>query len=113
MIDWPNATWCSAPFPVTKILILYYSRHGAVAEMANLAAKGVESVDDLYKDVPESAFVDGVVDLPKHQGEMDVERDLKIYANQNHAAPDGPFFLGAALFFLLTKGLALASQRTL
>ena len=46
MIDCPNATWCSAPFPVTKILILYYSRHGAVAEMANLAAKGVESVDD-------------------------------------------------------------------
>ncbi len=30
---------------MTKILILYFSRHGSTAEMANLIARGVESVD--------------------------------------------------------------------
>lgn len=30
---------------MSKILILYYSRHGSTAEMANLIARGVESVE--------------------------------------------------------------------
>ncbi len=30
---------------MTKILILYFSRHGSTAEMANLIARGVESVE--------------------------------------------------------------------
>ncbi|MGR9073526.1 MAG: NAD(P)H:quinone oxidoreductase [Gammaproteobacteria bacterium] len=30
---------------MTNILVLYYSRHGSTAEMANLIARGVESVD--------------------------------------------------------------------
>lgn len=30
---------------MSNILILYYSRHGATAEMANLVARGVETVD--------------------------------------------------------------------
>ncbi|MDP3840825.1 MAG: NAD(P)H-quinone oxidoreductase, partial [Methylococcales bacterium] len=29
---------------MTKILILYFSRHGSTADMANLIARGVESV---------------------------------------------------------------------
>ena len=60
---------------------------------------GYKSVDDLFQDVPKAAFVDGKVDLPDHQGELEVERYMGAYANQNHAATDGPFFLGAGTYF--------------
>lgn len=66
---------------------------------AMLKAIGVDAVDDLYCDVPKSAFIDGLADIPLHQGEMEVERLLSGYANQNHAAPDGPFFLGAGCYY--------------
>lgn len=64
-----------------------------------LDAIGVKSVDDLYKDVPEKAFIKGLADLPNQMGELQVERKLSGYANQNHAAPDGPFFLGAGCYY--------------
>lgn len=67
------------------------------AEM--LEAVGVKSVDELYKDVPKSAFIEGLADLPLHMGEMQVERQISGYANQNHSAIDGPFFLGAGCYF--------------
>ncbi len=64
-----------------------------------LDAIGVSSVDGLYKDVPGAAFIDGLADLPLHAGELEVERTLSSYANENHAAPDGPFFLGAGAYY--------------
>lgn len=60
---------------------------------------GAKTIDDLYVDVPAQAFVDGKVDLPDHKGEMEVERIMHNYANQNHAASQGPFFLGAGAYF--------------
>lgn len=60
---------------------------------------GYKTVDELFSDVPKAAFVDGKVDLPDHQGELEVERYMGSYANQNHAATDGPFFLGAGTYF--------------
>ena len=60
---------------------------------------GAKSIEDLYVDVPKAAFVDSKVNLPDHQGELEVERALGAYANQNHAAPDGPFFLGAGAYY--------------
>ena len=53
-----------------------------------LDAIGVNDVDALYTDIPKSAFVDGLVDLPKHQGELQVERALSGMASKNMAAPD-------------------------
>ncbi len=64
-----------------------------------LAAIGVDSVEALYKDVPQAAFIKGLADLPLQQGELEVERTLSSYANQNRAAPAGPFFLGAGLYY--------------
>jgi glycine dehydrogenase subunit 1 len=64
-----------------------------------LGVVGASSVDDLYVDVPKKAFVDGKVDLPDHLGELEVERALSTYANQNTAAADGPFFLGAGVYY--------------
>ncbi len=67
------------------------------AEM--LQAVGASSVDELFKDVPKDAFIDGLANLPLHQGELEVERALGAYANQNMAAPEGPFFLGAGTYY--------------
>ena len=64
-----------------------------------LETVGVDSVDALYTDIPKSAFVDGLVDLPNHQGELAVERALSTMAAKNVAASDVPFFLGAGTYF--------------
>ena len=69
----------------------------ARAEM--LSEIGVSSVDDLFVDIPKSAFVDGKVDLPDHMGELGVERKLGALAKQNMNAVDAPFFLGAGVYF--------------
>lgn len=39
----PSFRYCSVP----HILVLYYSRHGAVKQMANYVARGVESIADM------------------------------------------------------------------
>ncbi len=69
------------------------------ARAAMLKETGYKSVRDLYRDVPASAMVDGKVNLPDHMGELEVERLLGSYANENRAAVDGPFFLGAGAYF--------------
>ena len=60
---------------------------------------GYKEVNDLYRDVPKQAFVNGLVDLPLHKGELEVERYMGAYANENRAAVDGPFFLGAGTYY--------------
>lgn len=60
---------------------------------------GVDSVRDLFVDIPSSAMVDGTVDLPNHKGELEVERIMQDYANQNMPASSAPFFLGAGTYF--------------
>jgi len=64
-----------------------------------LDAIGVASVDELYKDVPKQAFIKGHADITMHMGELEVERKLSAYANENRAAPQGPFFLGAGIYY--------------
>jgi glycine dehydrogenase subunit 1 len=63
-----------------------------------LQAIGVKSVKDLFSDVPAQAFVDGLVNLPNQKSELEVERIMAGYANQNRAAGEGPFFLGAGCY---------------
>ncbi len=69
------------------------------ARQSMLNSIGVKDVDALYKDVPKQAFIKGLADLPLHKGEIEVERLMASYANQNTAAPDGPFFLGAGTYY--------------
>ena len=45
-----------------------------------LAAIGVPSVDSLFRDVPESVRLTDTVDLPDHQGELEVERAIGAMA---------------------------------
>ncbi len=65
---------------------------------AMLAAIGTKTIDDLFVDVPHSARRDGVVDLPRVMGELEVERALKSLAAKNTVAGDVPFFCGAGAY---------------
>lgn len=65
---------------------------------AMLHRVGVSGIDDLFRDVPPSARLDGPVDLPRHMGELEVERALSALAARNRSAADGPFFLGAGAY---------------
>jgi glycine dehydrogenase subunit 1 len=66
------------------------------AEM--LAVIGAPSIDALFIDTPESARLAGPVDLPPHQGELEVERALGRLAAKNRPAGAGPFFCGAGAY---------------
>lgn len=63
-----------------------------------LANIGAANIDDLFVDVPEAARRDGTVDLPRHQGEMQVERQLSSMAGKNVTASTVPFFCGAGAY---------------
>jgi glycine dehydrogenase subunit 1 len=59
---------------------------------------GARSIDDLFKDVPKSAWLNEPVDLPRHMGELEVERDLGKLASKNISASSVPFFVGAGAY---------------
>ncbi|MCW5728367.1 aminomethyl-transferring glycine dehydrogenase subunit GcvPA [Parvibaculum sp.] len=63
-----------------------------------LGVIGAKSVDELFRDVPERARLDGLVDLPRRKGELDVERALSKMASKNVAAGSVPFFVGAGAY---------------
>ena len=63
-----------------------------------LAAIGVSSIDELFRDVPPEARLDGPVDLPRHAGEMEVEARLAAMAEKNLPAGCAPAFLGAGIY---------------
>jgi glycine dehydrogenase subunit 1 len=66
---------------------------------AMLSTIGVDSVDDLFRDVPEEARLDGPIHgLPLHASEMAVERHLTALSRKNLPASDAPFFLGCGAY---------------
>jgi glycine dehydrogenase subunit 1 len=65
---------------------------------AMLARIGVADIDALFADIPESKRLEGLVDLPEAQGEMEVERALGRLAAKNTAAGSVPFFVGAGAY---------------
>jgi glycine dehydrogenase subunit 1 len=64
---------------------------------AMLNTIGARSIDDLFRDVPQSARA-AQFDLPPHAGEMEVERILTRLAARNVAAGNSPFFCGAGAY---------------
>ncbi|MGF1544820.1 MAG: aminomethyl-transferring glycine dehydrogenase subunit GcvPA [Parvularculaceae bacterium] len=62
-----------------------------------MATVGVTNVDELFADVPSDAL-NFDFDLPNHEGELGVERQLGALAAKNRAAGAGPFFLGAGAY---------------
>ena len=63
-----------------------------------LAAIGAPSVEALFKDVPAAALLDRPVDLPKAQGELEVERALSRLAAKNVSAGSVPNFVGCGVY---------------
>ena len=58
---------------------------------------GVETTDDLFRDVPADAL-NPRLDLPDHQGELQVERFMMGLARKNNAAGDTAFFAGCGAY---------------
>ena len=63
-----------------------------------LAVIGAPSIDALFEDVPAAARPEGLLDLPRHAGELEVERQLGALAARNRPAGAGPFFCGAGAY---------------
>ncbi|MEL6789977.1 MAG: aminomethyl-transferring glycine dehydrogenase subunit GcvPA [Pseudomonadota bacterium] len=64
---------------------------------AMLRTVGAANIDDLFADVP-AAALNPEIDLPPHQGELQVERALGKLAAQNRTASDSAFFVGAGAY---------------
>ena len=63
-----------------------------------LSAIGVPSIDALFAEVPKAAQHDGLLDLPRAMGELEVERRLAAMAAKNTVAGAVPFFIGAGAY---------------
>jgi glycine dehydrogenase subunit 1 len=63
-----------------------------------LVAIGVGSIDELFADVPPAARLNGLLDLPKAMGEIEVERAIGQMAARNLAAGSVPFFIGGGAY---------------
>src|SRR5689334_12912189 len=63
-----------------------------------LGVIGAPDIDALFRDVPESARLPELLDLPRLAGELEVERELAGLAARNRPAGAGPFFCGAGAY---------------
>ena len=63
-----------------------------------LSVIGVDSIDALFEDVPKSARLDKLVDLPLHQSEQAVERHMSRLSDKSVSASSVPFFCGAGAY---------------
>jgi glycine dehydrogenase subunit 1 len=63
-----------------------------------LARIEVPSIDALFAEVPDAARLDGLVDLPRAMGEIEVERAIGRMAARNLAAGSAPFFIGGGAY---------------
>jgi glycine dehydrogenase subunit 1 len=75
-----------------------YLPHSQAERAEMLAVIGASSVETLFAAVPEAARLKGPLDLPVHSPEFLVERHMRDLAGRNHAAGDGPFFIGAGAY---------------
>lgn len=62
-----------------------------------LAVIGAPGIDALFKDVPAGAL-NAAIDLPPHQGELEVERQFIRLAKKNLSPSEVPCFLGAGAY---------------
>lgn len=65
---------------------------------AMLARIGVAHIDDLFANVPKDKLRAELPDLPRHKGELEVERLMGAMAAKNVPASSKPFFVGAGAY---------------
>ncbi|HEY4201075.1 MAG TPA: aminomethyl-transferring glycine dehydrogenase subunit GcvPA [Devosiaceae bacterium] len=75
-----------------------YLPHTEAERAEMLAVIGAGSADALFSAVPRSAFNISPPDLPGHSPEFLVEAHMRALAGKNHAAGNGPFFIGAGAY---------------
>ncbi len=75
-----------------------YLPHSAAERADMLAVIGAHTADDLFAAVPATARLKTPLDLPAHSPEYLVEAHMRALAGRNHAAADGPFFIGAGAY---------------
>ena len=64
-----------------------------------LRVVGASSIDELFRDVPEEARLQGPIHgLPMHASEMAVERRMTALSRNNMVAGEVPFFLGCGAY---------------
>lgn len=63
-----------------------------------LDAVGADTIDALYRDVPGTAVLKDLLDLPTHTGEMDVEQQIAALVAPNRPAGAATCFLGAGSY---------------
>ncbi|GBF11002.1 aminomethyl-transferring glycine dehydrogenase subunit GcvPA [Tepidibacillus sp. HK-1] len=63
-----------------------------------LAAIGVESVEDLFADIPQTVRFEGELNIPKALSEQDVTHLMSKLAHKNITMNDYPSFLGAGVY---------------
>ncbi len=75
-----------------------YLAHTPSIRQEILSTIGVNSVDELFKDVPATVINPKIQGLPNYQSEWAVETHFKKLAAQTQQASDGPFFVGGGLY---------------
>ena len=65
---------------------------------AMLATIGARAIDDLFQDVPAKARLTAPLDLPDHQGELEVERAIGALAARNVPISSAMSFLGSGAY---------------
>src|ERR1700754_986223 len=75
-----------------------YLPHTSADRAAMLRAVGVESIDELFADVPAGKLIRDLPDLAPPSGEMEVERALGRMAKRNVPAASVPFFVGCGAY---------------
>jgi glycine dehydrogenase subunit 1 len=56
---------------------------------------GIQTIDELYKDVPEKFLLKRELNLPKGLSEFEVKRNVESLLSKNKTFPEMPIFLGA------------------
>lgn len=75
-----------------------YLPHSASERAEMLGVIGASDIDALFSAVPKSALKSFDLGLPAHSPEFLVEAHMRALAAKNHAAGDGPFFVGAGAY---------------
>jgi glycine dehydrogenase subunit 1 len=75
-----------------------YLPHSEHERADMLGVIGAANIDALFSAVPKSALKSFDLGLPAHQPEFLVEAHMRALAAKNHAAGDGPFFVGAGAY---------------
>ncbi len=75
----------------------HYIPNTAREQAEMLAALGLQSIDDLFQDIPQQ-FRNPTLDLPGPLSELEIQRELSSLAAKNRPLNSGPSFLGAGSY---------------